>query len=89
MGVGKIFKVLIIIVVCVIIGAMVINVIVPNAVSGLIDATEGMMYKASGISFDFNGNGTAGSDSSGSSDFTGSSTAGDAADELGTVEGFK
>ena len=48
------------------------------------------MYKASGISFDFNGNGTAGSDSSGSDfDFTGSSTAGDAADELGTVEGFK
>ncbi len=88
MGVGKIFKVLIVIVVCVMIGAMAINVIVPNAVSGLIDATEGMMYKASGISFDFNGNGTAGSDSSGSSDFTGSST-GDAADELGTVEGFK
>ena len=89
MGVGKIFKVLIVIVVCVMIGAMAINVIVPNAVSGLVDATEGMMYKASGISFDFNGNGIAGSNSSGSSEFTGSNAAGDAADELGTVEGFK
>lgn len=88
MSVGKIFKVLIIIVVCVIIGAMVINVIVPNAVSALVDSTEGMLYKASGISFDFNGNGVAGADATGSMDFTGSSTAGDAADELTQVEGF-
>lgn len=89
MGVGKIFKVLIVIVVCVMLGAVVINVLVPNATEALVDATEGMIYKATGLSFDFNGNGTAGEGAS--LDYTGSSGAdGEAKDEFGQgVEGFQ
>ena len=60
MSVSKIFKVLIVIVACVIIGALVLNVFLPNTVTALSNAVEGSIYNATGMSFDLNGDGTAG-----------------------------
>lgn len=56
MSVQKIFITLIIIVACVAIGALVLNVLLPNTAVALVDATEDMIYKATKISFNFNGN---------------------------------
>lgn len=60
MSVAKIFKVLIVIVACVIIGAIVLNVLLPNATTALVNAVEGQIYNATGMSFDFNGDKTTG-----------------------------
>lgn len=60
MSVGKIFKVLIIIVACVIIGALVLNVILPNTATALVNAVEGSIFNATGMSFDLNGDGVNG-----------------------------
>lgn len=62
MSVSSIFKTLIIVVVCIIIGAAVINIFAPNLVAQLSNAIENSIYKATGMTFDFNGDGTAGSD---------------------------
>ena len=55
MNVGKIFKVLIIVVACVIIGALVLNILLPNAATSLVNAIEDQVYNATGMNFDFNG----------------------------------
>lgn len=60
MSVGKIFKVLIIVVACVIVGALVLNVLLPNATTSLTNAVERQLYNATGMNFDFNGDGTNG-----------------------------
>jgi predicted heme/steroid binding protein len=60
MSVKKIFITLIIIVACVIIGALVLNKLVPNATTALVNAVEGQIYNATGMSFDFNGDNSAG-----------------------------
>lgn len=60
MGVKKIFIVLITVVACVIIGALVLNTLLPNVTTALIDSTEDMIYKATKMDFDFNGNGNTG-----------------------------
>jgi len=52
--VKKIFITLITIVGLVVVGAFVLNVLVPNTVATLINATEDMIYKATGMAFDFN-----------------------------------
>ena len=57
MSVAKIFKVLIIVVACVIIGALVLNVLLPNTTKSLVNAVENQVYNATGLSFDFNGDG--------------------------------
>lgn len=62
MSVKKIFVILITIVACVIIGALVLNIILPNTATSLVNATEDQIYKASGLTFDLNGDGTSGSD---------------------------
>lgn len=59
-GVSKIFGVLVVAVACVLIGAFVLNVMVPNATTTLVDATEDMIFRATGLSFDFNNNGRSG-----------------------------
>lgn len=56
MKVSGIFKVLIVIVVCVMLGGLLINTLVPNAATTVVDAAEVMIFKATGISFNFNGN---------------------------------
>jgi len=61
MSVKKIFVILITIVACVIIGALVLNIILPNTATSLVNATEDQIFKASGLQFDLNGDGNSGS----------------------------
>ena len=60
MSVGKIFKILIIIVACVIVGAIVLNVLLPNVMVSMVNAVEAQIFNATGMSVDFNGDGTNG-----------------------------
>lgn len=60
MSVKKIFITLITIVACVIIGAFLLNTLLPNVTTTLIDATEDMIFKATSMEFDFNNNGNFG-----------------------------
>ena len=60
MSVKKIFVVLVTIVACVIIGAFTLNILLPNVTTSLVDAAEDMVYNATGMSFDWNGNGNDG-----------------------------
>lgn len=86
MGVKKIFMVLITIVACVLIGAFVLNVLLPNATAALVNSTEDMIFKATGMGFDINNDGNMGD--AGSSSYQG--TEGDASGVgTGTVEGFQ
>lgn len=68
MSVKNIFITLIIVVACVAIGALVLNVLLPNVATALVDAIEGMIYNATSLQFDFNGNGS--DASSGDKEFT-------------------
>lgn len=69
MDIKKIFITLIGIVACVVIGALVLNVLLPNATKSIINAVEGQIYNATGMSFDFNGDGTVGSAASGTQSY--------------------
>lgn len=60
MDVKKIFIMLITIVACVVIGALVLNTLLPGVTQSLINATEDMLFSATGMSFDFNNDGTSG-----------------------------
>lgn len=64
--VKKIFIVLITVVVCVLVGAVVLNVLAPNVITTLVDAVEDQIYRATSLKFDFNGNGTIGGSGNGS-----------------------
>lgn len=55
-SVKKIFTVLIVMVACVVVGALVLNVLLPNVSSSLVDALEQMVYNATGMKFDWNDN---------------------------------
>ena len=72
MSIAKIFKVLIIVVACVIIGALVLNVLLPNTTKSLVNAVENQVFNATGLSFDFNGDGNG---ITGGRDHTGEATA--------------
>jgi hypothetical protein len=61
-SVKKIFIVLIVVVACVMIGALVLNVLMPNVMVTIVDSVENMINRATGMSVDFNGNGVKGSD---------------------------
>lgn len=58
--VKKTFVVLITIVGCVLIGALVLNILLPNVAASMINTVESMIYSATGISMDFNGDGQRG-----------------------------
>lgn len=60
MSVSKIFMTLIIVVACVIIGALVLNTLLPNATTALVDSVENAIAGATGMSFDFNNNSQSG-----------------------------
>lgn len=68
-SVKKIFMVLIIMVACVMIGALVLNILLPNAATSIVDGLEQMVFNATGMKFDWNGNGKAGT-SGGNVDFS-------------------
>lgn len=84
MSVKKIFVVLITIVACVVIGAFVLNILMPNATTTLVDAVEDQIWKATGLSFDFNANNEGGGNDN---TYTGNITSTDN-DVTGGVEGF-
>ena len=63
MDVKKIFTILITIVACVVIGAFILNLVMPNAITGVASSVENMIFKASGISLDLNGDGNGGKNS--------------------------
>lgn len=88
MSVKKIFVTLITVVVCVIIGAFVINILMPNVVTTLINAVEQQIYNATGMQFDFNNDGTLGT--TGQTTFSGErSGATDDINDENTVDGFQ
>lgn len=60
MSVKKIFIVLITVVACVMVGALVLNILMPNVMVTLVDSVENMIFRATGMSLDFNGNGISG-----------------------------
>lgn len=81
-SVKKIFTVLIVMVACVMIGALVLNILLPNVSTSIVDALEQMVFNATGMKFDWNGNG-AGGESGGGTDFQ----SGMADDDTGTNAG--
>ncbi len=60
-SVKKIFGVLIVAIMMVILGAFLLNILLPNVATSVVNAIEGTVYQATGISFDWNGDGTNGS----------------------------
>lgn len=72
-SVKKIFTVLIVMVACVVVGALVLNVLLPNVSSSLVDALETMVFNATGMKFDWNGNSHTGGTNT--VDFTGNMNA--------------
>lgn len=93
-SVKKIFTVLIIMVACVMIGALVLNILVPNVATSIVDALEQMVFNATGMQFDWNGNGSGGKPGGGvdfqggmAEDGTGTD-AGVAGDDRDQVEGL-
>lgn len=85
MGVSKIFKVLIVMVVCMLLGAFILNIILPNFVTTAVNATEDSVFKATGMSFDWNKDGDKGSSSPSSYD---GDNEGKSDQTTGGVEGF-
>lgn len=85
----KIFVILITVVALVAIGALVLNVVLPNTAKQLVNQVENQIYNATGMTFDFNNDGVKGTSTS---DVSGD-TAGDDYDTVngvngGTVNGF-
>jgi hypothetical protein len=62
MDVKKIFIILIGVVAVVILGAFVLNILMPNVTEQLVDATEDLVFSATGLEFDFNANGSSGAE---------------------------
>ena len=55
MSVKKIFMTLVVIVMCIILGALLINTLLPNVTAQVINSAEDSIYKATGMKFNFNG----------------------------------
>lgn len=69
MNVKSIFKLLVTIVACVVVGAFFLNIIMPNALVGVASATEDMIFNATGISLDINGDSRGGQNTSNSNSY--------------------
>lgn len=88
MKVQGIFKTLVIVVVCIVLGAMVLNIFLPNVVTQLSNVIEDSIYKGTGMSFDFNGDGKGG-DKNANNSYTDTTNGGKFSEELNEkVEGF-
>lgn len=88
MSVGKIFKTLIIIVACVLVGALVLNILLPNVATTLVNSTETMIFKATGMKFDFNADGIMGGTAADNT-YSGQQSNGTGDTGNGVVTGFK
>lgn len=60
MNVSGIFKILIIVVACIIVGGILLNVLLPNGLNGIIGWMESGIMAATGAEFDLNGDGDIG-----------------------------
>lgn len=90
MKVSKIFVILITVVVCVIVGAFVINILMPNTVTSVVDTVENQIQHATGIALDLNGNGTAGAAGNTIADMKAGNTDRSSSTNAGnTVDGFQ
>lgn len=88
MKVQGIFKTLVILVCCIVLGAMVLNIFLPNVVTQLSNVVEDSIFKGTGMSFDFNGDGQGGG-ANASNSYTDTTNGGDFDTELNSkVEGF-
>lgn len=88
MKVQGIFKLLVTVVACIVIGAMVLNIFLPNVTTQLSGVVEDSIYKATGMGFDFNGDGNTGT-SNADNTYDDTSNGGAYSDELNEkVEGF-
>lgn len=85
MNVKKIFITLGTVVGAVIIVAFALNILLPNVTTTVINATEDMIYNATGMAFDFNGDGNRGN--AGNPNYNGGNSSGND-DVSGGVEGF-
>lgn len=86
MSVGKIFKLLGTVVGCVIVIAFALNLLLPNVMITMTNAVEGMIYNATGLSLDFNGDGTLGEANAGKDQAAGVQNSGE--EQRGKVSGF-
>lgn len=85
----KIFIMLITVVGIVILGAFALNIVMPNAASAIVNSTEDMIFNATGLKMDFNGDGAARGNSDGSREYGEQDTGlGDKSDVSGGVSGF-
>lgn len=88
MNVQKIFKTLVILVCCIVVGAMILNIFLPNVITQLSNVVEDAIFKGTGMSFDFNGDGRGGGANAGNS-YTDTTNGGSYDEELNEkVEGF-
>lgn len=88
MKVQGIFKTLVIVVCCIVLGAMVLNIFLPNVVTQLSNVVEDSIYKGTGMSFDFNGDGRGGG-ANASNSYTDTKNGGNFVNEFNEdVEGF-
>jgi len=86
MNVKKIFITLGTVVGAVIIVAFALNILMPNVTTTVINSTEDMVYRATGMSFDFNGDGVRGA--AANPNYQGPNT-GTNDDVSGGVDGFE
>lgn len=87
MTVKKIFITLIIIVACVMIGALLLNILMPNVTKELVNSLEDMIHSATGMTFDFNNDGNKGGEQEDyDGEYTGAKAEGQ---DTGNVDGFK
>ena len=88
MKVQGIFKLLVVVVCCIVLGALVLNIFLPNMVTQLSNVVEDSIFKATGMSFDFNGDGHGGG-ANASNSYTDTTNGGAYDSELNEkVEGF-
>ena len=66
MSVKKIFITLIVVVACVMLGALLLNVLMPNVTRSVVNAIEDTIFSATGMQFDFNGDATVGGETNAS-----------------------
>lgn len=86
MSVAKIFKMLGTVVGCVIVAAFLLNLILPNVMVTVTNAVEGMIYNATGLSLDFNGDGVLGEQNAGKDQAAKVNNGGE--ESKGKVKGF-
>ncbi len=90
MSVKKIFMTLVVIVMCIILGAFLINVLLPNVTAQVINSAEDSVFKATGMQFDFNSDGHTGTNNNDySGDGVGKGSNADQIYDSGAVDGFQ